>query len=63
MPYIEGASKRPYKNAGAPASNALAGQVAVGDLLVDTTNADVYICSATNGTSTATWTLVGPPAA
>jgi len=50
---------RPIQNAGAPAANAYAGQVALGGLLIDTTNAKLYICTATNGTSTATWTVVG----
>lgn len=49
----------PIKNAGAPGSNALAGQVALGGLLIDTTNAKLYICTATNGSTTATWTVVG----
>jgi hypothetical protein len=46
-------------NAGAPGANAYAGQVVLGGLLVDTTNAKLYICTATNGTTTATWTVVG----
>lgn len=45
--------------AGAPGANALAGQVALGGLLVDTANAKLYICTATNGSTTATWTVVG----
>lgn len=31
----------------------------VGSLLLDTTNGKLYICTATNGTSTITWTVVG----
>lgn len=50
---------RPIRNAGAPGANAYAGQVALGGTLIDTTNAKLYICTATNGTSTATWTVVG----
>ncbi len=46
-------------NAGAPGANAFAGQVALGGLLIDITNAKLYICTATNGTTTATWTVVG----
>lgn len=46
-------------NAGAPGANAYAGQVALGGLLLDTTNAKLYICTATNGTTTSTWTVVG----
>lgn len=46
-------------NAGAPGANAFAGQVRLGGLLTDVTNAKLYICTATNGTTTATWTVVG----
>lgn len=49
----------PIQNAGAPASNAYAGQVAKGGLLIDTTNGVLYICTATNGSTTATWVTVG----
>ena len=51
--------QRQIINAGAPGANAFAGQVALGGLLVDITNAKLYICTATNGTTTATWTVVG----
>lgn len=51
--------QRNIVNAGAPGANAYAGQVRLGGLLVDTTNAKLYICTATNGSSTATWTVVG----
>lgn len=50
---------RPILNAGAPAADAFAGTVAVGSQLIDTTNGKSYICTATNGTSTATWVTVG----
>lgn len=49
----------PIQNAGAPAANAYAGQVSLGGTLIDTTNAKLYICTATNGTTTATWTVAG----
>lgn len=49
-----------YSNAGAPGANTpLAGVAGLGDLLTDTTNAKLYICTATNGTTTITWTVVG----
>lgn len=49
-----------YQNAGAPVANTtLLGVAGVGDLLSDTTNGKLYVCSATNGTSTITWTVVG----
>ena len=58
-----GASVAPvgiYSNAGAPTNNTtLLGVVGVGDLLVDTTNGKLYIVTATNGTSTVTYTVVG----
>jgi hypothetical protein len=49
----------PILNAGAPGANAYAGQVALGGKLIDTTNGVDYICTATNGTTTATWTKTG----
>lgn len=55
-----GAQKRPFVLAGAPTNNTtLLGVAGVGDLLNDTTNGVAYICTATNGTSTITWTKVG----
>jgi hypothetical protein len=66
MPIISGGVVQPpdglqrsIVNAGAPGANAYAGQVALGGLLIDVTNAKLYICTATNGTTTATWTVVG----
>ena len=50
---------RPIQNAGAPGANAYAGSVSVGSQLIDITNGKNYVCTATNGTSTATWTVVG----
>jgi hypothetical protein len=50
---------RPLVKAGALAANDFAGQVALGGLAIDTTNAKLYICTATNGTTTSTWTVVG----
>lgn len=35
------------------------GTAGVGSLLIDTANGKLYICTATNGTSTITWTVVG----
>lgn len=66
MPIIEGgnvlASGKPnlFTNVGAPTANVTKlGVAAVGDLLSDTTAGKLYICTATNGTSTITWTVVG----
>lgn len=50
----------PLKNAGAPTANVtFLGVAVVGSKLIDTTNGKDYICTATDGTSTITWTLVG----
>ena len=46
-------------SAGAPGANGFAGQVALGGLCIDVTNAKLYICTATNGTTTSTWAVVG----
>jgi hypothetical protein len=54
-----GLNGRPLSKAGALASNDFAGQCAVGSLAVDTTNGKLYICTATNGSTTSTWTVVG----
>lgn len=71
MPVIEGSRERlsagysqgsygPFTNAGAPVANTtLLGTAVVGSLLIDTTGGKLYICTATNGTSTITWTVVG----
>lgn len=66
MPIISGGNPmpgngldRPLLKAGALASADFAGQVALGGLAIDTTNAKLYICTVTNGTSTATWVVVG----
>jgi hypothetical protein len=48
-----------FTGAGAPAANALAGTCAVGDRYTDTTGGKLYICTATNGTTTSTWVSVG----
>lgn len=48
-----------FRKAGALAANDFAGQAEVGSLAVNTTNGVVYSCTATNGTTTATWVVVG----
>ena len=50
---------RPIQKAGAFSANDFAGSVAVGGLGIDTTNGKAYICTVTNGTTTATWVVVG----
>jgi hypothetical protein len=67
MPVISGGNVipgnglgRPLLNAGAPVANTTyLGAAVVGSLLIDTVNGVLYICTATNGTSTITWTKVG----
>lgn len=58
---IEGAGLgAPLRNAGAPTANVTyLGVAGLGSQLIDTTNGKVYVCTATNGTSTITWTVVG----
>ena len=58
---IEGAGLgQPLRFAGAPTANVtFLGIAQVGSVLVDSTNGKLYICTATNGTSTITWTVVG----
>jgi hypothetical protein len=58
---IEGSGlDAPLLNAGAPTVNVTyLGTAVVGSQLIDTTNGKAYICTATNGTSTITWTVVG----
>lgn len=58
---IEGSGlDAPLRNAGAPTANVTyLGIAQVGSQLIDTTNGKAYICTATNGTSTIAWTVVG----
>lgn len=50
----------PFRNAGAPTNDVtFLGTAVVGSLLIDVTNGKLYICTATNGSSTVTWTVVG----
>lgn len=66
MPIISGGNvmpgnglDRPLQKAGALASNDFAGQVVKGGTAIDTTNGVLYICTATNGTTTSTWVVAG----
>lgn len=50
----------PLRNAGAPTNHVtFLGVAGVGSLLIDTTNGKLYICTATDGSTTVTWTVVG----
>lgn len=59
---MPGASQRVFtiKGAGAPTVNVTGVGVAqIGDQYIDTTAGKLYIVTATNGSTTITWTLVG----
>jgi hypothetical protein len=49
----------PIPSDGAPEANEFADGAYIGRTVVDTATGDLYICTATNGTTTATWGLVG----
>jgi hypothetical protein len=50
----------PFQTTGAPTNNVTyLGRAVVGSQLIDTQNGKLYICTATNGTSTVTWVSVG----
>lgn len=67
MPIIAGGNvtgsikaARVYQGAGAPVNNTtLVGVAGIGDLYADTTNGKLYIVTATNGSTTITFTVVG----
>lgn len=50
---------RPIRKAGIPATNEFASGLSIGDTAVDTTTGKLYVATATNGTTTSTWGLVG----
>lgn len=59
---MPGASQRVYtiRAAGAPSVNVTGlGIAQIGDQYINQTNGVLYICTATNGTSTIVWTVVG----
>lgn len=67
MPRIKGGTvesgvtfTRVYFGTAAPTVNVtLLGVAGVGDLYTNSGDGKLYICTATNGTSTITWTVVG----
>lgn len=60
MAIIEGARRNGLTGAGAPTADVTGlGVAIVGDQYTDTTAGKLYICTATNGTSTITWAVVG----
>lgn len=67
MPVITGGdvhsglkASRVFRHAGAPTNDTTGlGVLGVGDLVADTTNGKLYIVTATNGTSTITFVVVG----
>lgn len=67
MPVISGGSViqgngygyNPLEKASDLVANDFAGTCRVGSLAVNTTNGRLFICTATNGTTTSAWALVG----
>jgi len=55
----DGLNSAPFQKAGALVANDFAGSCIVGSLAVDTSAGKLYICTATNGTTASTWTVVG----
>ena len=53
------ASGPPLQKAGALVANDFADGLTVGRQAVATTTGVVYVCTATNGSTTATWVVVG----
>jgi len=53
------AASLPLEKAGALVANDFASGLVVGRQAIDTTNGKLYIATAANGTTTATWTVVG----
>jgi hypothetical protein len=49
----------PIEKAGIPSTNEFASGLRVGRTAVDTTTGKLYVATATNGTTTSTWALVG----
>lgn len=48
-----------FRKATDPVANDFAGQAIVGSLCVNTANGRWFSCTATNGTTTTTWALIG----
>ena len=58
----DGFNAESFSGAGAPAANYRAGVARVGSQYINTTTGVVYVCTATYGTTTATWSVLGPGA-
>lgn len=54
-----GPASPPLEKAGALVANDFAAGLTIGRQAVDTTTGKLWICTATNGTTTATWSGVG----
>jgi len=67
MPILSGGNVMPgdglprgvFTKAGALVANDFAGNCVVGSLAINTTGGVLYICTATNGSTTSTWVVVG----
>ncbi len=51
--------KVPFQNNGAPTTSTQVGRAVVGSELTDYASGIDYVCTATDGTTTVTWTKVG----
>jgi hypothetical protein len=54
-----GPTSPPLEKAGALVANDFAAGLVIGRQAIDSTNGKLYVCTATNGTTTSTWTVVG----
>ena len=58
----DGLPRNIFTKASALAANDFAGQCAVGSLALNTASGTYYVCTATNGSTTATWGVLGAQA-
>lgn len=55
----DGLHSPPFEKASDPVANDFAGSCVVGSLAVNTAAGRLFICTATNGSTTSAWALVG----
>lgn len=54
----DGMPRGAFTKAGVVVANDFAGQCRVGSMAINTSAGTIYMCTATNGTTTSTWALV-----
>jgi len=54
----DGLPRGAFTKAGAVVTNDFAGRCRVGSMAINTTGGTIYMCTATNGTTTSVWALV-----